>query len=104
VRHGSYEGPMGKLGIKRGGRRIWLKGAAYGKEEQEPVNLLGVWAVDQEEPWLIASDLEDAREVERLYRKRMKIEHGFRDWKHHLRLKGTVRVKSAVVESTGVCK
>lgn len=26
----------------------------------------------------------------------MKIEHGYRDWKHHLRLKGTGRVKSAL--------
>lgn len=25
----------------------------------------------------------------------MKIEHGYRDWKHHLRLKGTPRVESA---------
>lgn len=95
VLHESYEGPMGGLGVKRGGRRIWLEGAFYGKEERVPLNLLALWAADQEEPWLIASDLDDPREVERLYRKRMKIEHGFRDWKHHLRLKGTPRVKSA---------
>jgi hypothetical protein len=25
----------------------------------------------------------------------MKIEHGFRDWKHHLRLKGTIQVQKA---------
>jgi len=81
--------------MEPGGRRIWLPGALYGKEEQERVNLLAVWELGQKEAWFVASDLEDPRLVERLYRKRMKIEHGYRDWKHHLRLKGTPKVKSA---------
>jgi hypothetical protein len=95
VLHPQYTGPLGSIGIRSGGRRIWLSGALYGKEEQEPINLLAVWEVGQKEPWLIATDLDDPKLVERLYRKRMKIEHGFRDWKHHLRLKGTPKVKSA---------
>lgn len=44
--------------------------------------------------WFIATGLEDPKLAERLYRKRMKIEHGFRDWKHHLRLKGTLKVEA----------
>jgi hypothetical protein len=95
VHHPRYNGPLGHLGLRPGGRRLWLDGALYAKEEREPVNLLAVWAVGQHEPWFIASDLADARLVERLYRKRMKIEHGYRDWKHHLRLKSTLKVQSA---------
>ena len=95
ILHPRYSGPLGEIGMGMGGRRIWLKGALYGKKEQEPVNLLAVWEVGQREAWFIASDLEDPKLVERLYRKRMKIEHGYRDWKHHLRLKGTPKVKSA---------
>jgi hypothetical protein len=93
--HPTYSGPLGDIGLRPGGRRLWLEGALYAKEEQEPVNLLAVWAQGQKEPWFIASDLTDPRLVERLYRKRMKIEHGYRDWKHHLRLKGTLRVRCA---------
>lgn len=93
--HPSYTGPIGKLGIQPGGRRVWMAAATYGKDEQEPVNLLAVWELGQEEPWFIVSNIDDPVLVERLYRKRMKIEHGYRDWKHHLRLKGTARVKSA---------
>lgn len=95
VLHPQYTGPAGEIGIRAGGRRIWLQGALYGKEEQEAINLLAIWEVGQKEPWLIASDLDDPILVERLYRKRMKIEHEFRDWKHHLRLKGEPKVKSA---------
>lgn len=91
--HERYTGALGSSGVQRGGRRMWWPGARYGKEEQEPVNLFAVWASEQKEPWFIASDLDDPRLVERLYRKRMKIEHGFRDWKHHLRLKGTLHVR-----------
>ena len=93
--HPRYSGPLGSLGVRPGGRRVWLEGALYAKEEQEPLNLLAVWAAGQREPWFIASNLADSRLVERLYRKRMKIEHGYRDWKHHLRLKGTLKVQSA---------
>jgi hypothetical protein len=57
------------------------------------VHLLAVWARGQREPWLGVSDRNDPRLGERLSRKRMKIEHGFRDWQQHLRLKGTVRLR-----------
>lgn len=95
VLHRRYSGALGDIGIRCGGRRIWLEGALYSKEGRERVNILAVWETKQREPWFIASDLSDPRLVERMYRKRMKIEHGYRDWKHHLRLKGTPRVKSA---------
>ena len=57
------------------------------------MNILAVWEKGQEEAWFIATTLEKPELAERCYRKRMKIEQGFRDWKHHLRLKGTLRVE-----------
>jgi hypothetical protein len=93
IRHPLYAGPMGSLPVKPGGKPLWLAGGLYGKEEREPVNLLALWEIGQDEPWLIATDLDDPKSTERMYRKRMKIEQGFRDWKHHLRLKGTLRAE-----------
>ena len=95
LHHATYTGAMAGLGLRPGGPGRWLPGAAYGKDEREPIHLLAVWRRGHRAPWLLASDLDDPRLVERLYRKRMKIEHGFRDWKHHLRLKGTVLVHNA---------
>jgi hypothetical protein len=94
VLHPTYTGAMGDLGL-RPGQSCWLPGALYGKEEREPINLLAIWGRGYQEPWLLASDLDDPHLIARFYRKRMKIEHGFRDWKHHLRLKGTLQVKQA---------
>jgi hypothetical protein len=88
-----YSGPMGDLPIRAGGRRVWLKDVQYSKEHRERVNLLVVWRDGHKEAWFLATNLDDPVLVERLYRKRMKIEQGFRDWKHHLRLKGTMRVE-----------
>lgn len=94
VVHPEHTGAMGMLGLRPGQSR-WLPGAAYAKEEREPINLLAIWGRGYKEPWLLASDLDDPRLLAEFYRKRMKIEHGFRDWKHHLRLKGTIHVQKA---------
>ncbi len=94
MEHPDYQGPIGQLPIKPGGKRLWFAGARYGKEAKEKVNLLAVWKRGQEEAWFIATSLNEAQLTEMLYRKRMKIEHGFRDWKHHLKLKGTLKVES----------
>jgi len=57
VLHPEYQGALQGLGLKAGGRRIWLPGALYAQEEREPVNLLAMWAVGQKEAWYIVSDL-----------------------------------------------
>lgn len=94
IEHQSYQGPLGKLPLKPGCRRLWLTQALYGKQARETVNILAVWEVGQKEPWFIATSLGEAQLTHRLYRKRMKIEHGFRDWKHHLKLEGTLKVET----------
>ena len=52
------------------------------------VNLLALWVKGYKEPWLLATTLDNPEELFARSKQRMKIEHGFRDWKTHLRLKG----------------
>jgi hypothetical protein len=90
ITHPDYTGPMGALAKRPGMKRRWLPGALYGQEAQVLVNLLVLWKRGYEQPWLLATSLSDPNEVFAIYRSRMKIEHGFRDWKTHLRLRGTL--------------
>lgn len=94
VTHPTYTGPMGKLASRPGMRLRWLPDALYGQTDQVPINLLVVWQRGYRQPWLLATSLADPQQVFALYRSRMKIEHGFRDWKTHLRLKGTLRAQN----------
>jgi hypothetical protein len=90
LRHPTYTGALGELGLRPGDAARWFVAAQYGKEAREVVNLLAVWVKGYKEPWLLATTLDDVEEVFAIYKQRMKIEHGFRDWKTHLRLKGTL--------------
>ena len=92
--HPEYQGALGQMGLQPGDPPRWFKGALYCKEDPEPINLLAVWVRGYREPWFLATTLGDRRIVYRIYQQRMKIEHGFRDWKHHLRLKGTLRAQN----------
>ncbi len=86
VSHPQFEGLLHDLPLKPG-QRIWLEGLLYRQDKVVRINLLAVWQEGQKEPWYLATTLTDPNLAYRLYCKRMKIEHGFRDWKHHLRLK-----------------
>jgi Transposase DDE domain len=90
VYHPTYTGAMGGLARAPGMHMRWLPQAAYGQSERVPINLLVVWKRGYAEPWLLATSLSDPKQALALYRSRMKIEHGFRDWKTHLRLRGTL--------------
>lgn len=92
--HPDYTGPLGHMGLQPGDPPRWFKDGLYCKEDPEPINLLAIWVQGYQEPWFLATTLGDRRIVYRIYRQRMKIEHGFRDWKHHLRLKGTLRAQN----------
>jgi hypothetical protein len=79
---------MAKVALAPGMQMRWMPDSYYGQEERVPINLLVVWKRGFAEPWLLATSLTDPKLVFSLYR--MKIEHGFRDWKTHLRLKHTL--------------
>jgi hypothetical protein len=84
VSHPYFDGLLHDLPLKVG-KRIWLEGLLYRQDRVVKINLLAIWGIGQKDPWYLATTLSDPNLVYRLYRKRMKIEHGFRDWKHHLR-------------------
>lgn len=72
--------PSAVLGL-RPGQRIWCPEAWYGKEDQVPISLLGIWDVGQKEPWYLASTLRSSDDIEILYRWRMRLECTNRDEK-----------------------
>jgi hypothetical protein len=86
LHHPTYTGLARALPLRPGQRR-WLPGVRYRQDGVVTVNLLAVWRRGCAEPWLLVTNLSDPAWVERLYRRRMQIEHGFRDWKHHLQLR-----------------
>lgn len=90
VHNATYCGPMGDLARAPGMKMRWYPHSYYGQTDCVPINLLVVWKRGYTEPWLLATSLSDPKQVLKLYRTRMKIEHGFRDWKTHLRLRGTL--------------
>lgn len=94
LHHADYTGPMGALARAPGMHMRWLPQSYYGQNERVPINLLVVWKRGYAEPWLLATSLSDPKLAFRLYRSRMKIEHGFRDWKTHLRLKNTLQAQN----------
>jgi hypothetical protein len=86
------------LGVQPG-QVLWLKGVIY-RPEGRPferggigVNLLVAWkrAKNQPqkglEPWYVVTTLESAEQALAYYRRRMRIEEGFRDWKQRLGLR-----------------
>ena len=46
-------------------------------------HLLTLWATQEKEPWLLMTNLPDARSALKAYRRRMWIEERFGDWKDH---------------------
>ena len=66
----------------RGRRRIWksVKVTMDGKASHR-VNLVTVWDRDQEEPWLLITNLTDAEKVREIYANRFWIEEMFSDHK-----------------------
>ena len=63
------------------GQRRWYPGGTDAESERVPVRLLAVHDPGQQEPWLLATTLENAEATELLYRWRMRLECTNRDWK-----------------------
>ena len=78
------------VAIKAGEKR-WFRGIEYRKDGAVTVNLLVILDEGQKEPWFLVTDLEEAQEVEQLYRWRMREEREYKDCKDLLLLgaKGT---------------
>jgi hypothetical protein len=83
----------------RPGQSLWLEGVIY-RPEGRPfergglrVNLLVAWKRAKKQPqqglppWYVVTTLESAGQAWAYYRRRMRIDEGFRDWKQRLGLK-----------------
>ena len=71
-----------------------LTDAAYHREEQIPITFAVCHARGAEEPWYLASSLDQATRIRRLYERRVTIEESFRDLKSHLGLE-SIQLRNA---------
>lgn len=84
VQCSGFKALLSQLHLKPGTRH-WLPDLRYGPKKA-PLNVLVVWQRDSPEPWLLASSVDDPKEVLRLYRLRMRIEAFFKDTKAYFDL------------------
>lgn len=65
----------------RRGETVWLENILLTRKCQYPVNLLLYWHKNEDEPWLIATNLKTAQATKKQYKTRMWIEEMFGDFK-----------------------
>lgn len=64
-------------------QRVWLPQVLLTRKHARAVNLLALWQLGEEQPWLLATNLPSAAAALRAYRRRMWIEELFGDLKGH---------------------
>jgi len=69
--------------VHKPGQVVWWPDAFLTQEWQFPTALLAYWAKGEDEPWLLATNLLDARQARHAYQRRMWIEEMFGDLKGH---------------------
>lgn len=69
--------------VTRPGQSVWLAAARLTQRHRRRVNLLAHWAVGEDEPWLLASNLPTKRATLRAYRRRVWLDELFGDLKGH---------------------
>jgi hypothetical protein len=90
---------LSELAVKPG-QTLWLEGVSY-RPQGRPferggirVNVLVAWkrpthrgTPQAPQPWYVVTSLESPQQALAYYRRRMRIEEGFRDWKQRLGLR-----------------
>jgi hypothetical protein len=104
VRHGGRRLKLHDLKV-RCGVAVRYRDVLYQDEEQVPVDVVVYWEPGQKSAWyLLVPPASEAvlgtGEVVALYRERMQVEHGFRDWKHQLGLRG-LQLQQRIAPRTG---
>ena len=74
--------PLGSL-LSQAGQSRWLKQVLLTQCHAQQTNLLLHWQAGDKEPWLLATNLPEARTAVAAYRRRMWIEEMFGDFKKH---------------------
>ncbi len=65
------------------GQQVWLPGASFTAQWEHVTHVLALWQAGYERPWLLTTNLPDARTARQAYARRMWIEEMFGDWKAH---------------------
>jgi hypothetical protein len=65
------------------GQRRWFTALCLTQQHQHRCNFLALWQRGEQEPWLLATNLPDARQTRRHYTRRMWTEEMFGDFKAH---------------------
>lgn len=83
---------LGKIKVKNG-QALRLSRLFYRKEKPVQVDIVIYWERGFKEPWYLvlppgSEDTLPTEKVVELYRSRMRVEQGFRDYKHHLGIRG----------------
>jgi hypothetical protein len=69
--------------VTQPGERRWLTAIQLTKAYQHSCNFLALWQQGEKEPWLLATNLPNARETRLHYSRRMWTEEMFGDFKRH---------------------
>jgi hypothetical protein len=69
--------------VKRPGQSVWMAGARLTQRDRRRLNLLAHWAVGEDEPWLLATNLPSRRATLHAYRRRVWLDELFGDLKGH---------------------
>ena len=69
--------------VSRPGQSIWWPEAFLTQQWRYPTSLLAFWAPGEKTPWLLATNLPDARMARQVYQRRMWIDEMFGDLKKH---------------------
>ena len=69
--------------VKKPGQKVWLENASFTQSKKHTVNLLAYWKIGEKEPWCLATNLPDSKNVLAYYKRRVWIEEMFGDMKKH---------------------
>lgn len=69
--------------VTTAGQVAWLATVRFTAQWQHTTHVLAVWQSGYEHPWLLTTNLPDARQARQAYARRMWIEEMFGDWKDH---------------------
>lgn len=74
--------PLGGL-LTGPGQQVWLPQVNFTHYQSLATGVLAYWPAGESQPWLLTTNLADARSARQAYARRMGIEEMFGDWKGH---------------------
>jgi hypothetical protein len=69
--------------VTRAEQRVWQPQSRFTAQWEHLTNILAVWHVTYDKPWLLTTNLPSAAVAQHAYTRRMWIEEMFGDWKDH---------------------